>query len=190
MQSFCSAFFLRGSIKLPIINRPTVNLRAVCERVDAGHLVDDRPVGEVHDSGLVYHLEGEEGHDSDHDFDTAVARLADAGRGFGMADDHPAGDHPVDAGHGFDTADGHLAGGRPVAVVRGFDTADDHLVDDRLAGADRDFGTDAHPAGLDRVAVLHVSLYRHHRAHTSYGIPPGYRLVNVADVARSSFCLA
>ena len=83
------------------------------------------------------------GYDWDHGFDTVDDRLAD--------------DHLADADHDWD---------------HGFDTVVDRLADDHLVGEVHDFDMDVHPADLDRVVVLPVTRYRHHRAHTSYGIRP------------------
>lgn len=120
-------------------------------------------------------------------------RLADADHGSGMVGGHPVGDHLAGEDHGFDTEDGHLVddrladaghdsgmvGGHPVddhlvGEDHGFDRADARLADDHPVGVGRDFGMGARLAGLDRVAELHVSLYRRHRAHTSYGIRLGW----------------
>lgn len=156
-----------------VINRQMANLQAVCGTADEDPFADDHPVGADRDSGLACRLEA-----ADPDSEMAGDRLADglpvgADPGFDRADGRLVDDRLAGAGHGSGTADDQLAGAHPADAGRGFDK-DVHLVDDRLADVDHDSGMDARLVGLDRVVVLRVSLYRHHRAHTSYGTLPGW----------------
>ena len=170
-----SLFGLTFDINDSVINRPKANLQDVYGTAGEGRLVDD-PLEDV-----------------DHGSDWGD-RLAGAGHDSGTADGRPADDHLEDEGHDFGTEHGRLAGGLPAGADhdsgmvdghpgddhlegegRDFDTADGRLVDGLPEGADHDSGKDARLAGLDCVAGLRVSRYRHHRAHTSCGIRPGWR---------------
>ena len=196
-----SLFGLTFDINDCLINRPMADLPGVYGTLGEGRLADDLLVKSCladadHGSDSDGHPAGE-----GHDFDTeggrpvdgllAKGRLAGGGHDFEMGDGHLVDDHPADADRDSGMADGRLEDDHPADADHGSDTAgdlpaDDHLADDHPAGADHDSDTDARLAGLDCVAVLHVSRYRHHRAHTSCGIRLGWHLARVVDAGHGS----